>query len=166
MDQSQIFLKLVLDTIELPLNMEEFDNRLVIQKTIYLLQASGLDLGYYFGWYIRGPYCSDLTNDAFCLALEIKSDDKGLQHWKASEDVKKCLKKFKSFFVSIKQDGKNFARQLELLASVHFLIQRKQIPRKSPTVIKSTLKKFDKNFSEDEISEALQLLRKQALLTF
>ena len=35
------------------------------------LQVAGTDLGYRFGWYIRGPYSTTLTQDAFTLKDEI-----------------------------------------------------------------------------------------------
>jgi uncharacterized protein YwgA len=46
-------------------NMVLFDNRLKVQKYIYLMQRFGLNLGYSFSLYIRGPYCTELTKDAF-----------------------------------------------------------------------------------------------------
>ena len=44
-----------------------FDQRLIFQKTIYLLQAFGLYLGYVFSWYIRGPYSSELARKGYDL---------------------------------------------------------------------------------------------------
>ena len=48
-------------------NMDDFDGRLRLQKTIQLLQSFGIDLGYNYHWYLRGPYCTDLTKDGFEL---------------------------------------------------------------------------------------------------
>ena len=39
-------------------SMDRFNDRLKLQKIIYLLQAFDVYLGYNFGWYLRGPYCS------------------------------------------------------------------------------------------------------------
>ena len=44
-----------------------FRDRLVLQKTVYLLQAFGIYLGYRFTWYLHGPYSTQLTRDAFSL---------------------------------------------------------------------------------------------------
>ncbi len=33
--------------------VDEFDDRLKIQKTIYLLQEYGVDLGYTYSWYTK-----------------------------------------------------------------------------------------------------------------
>jgi len=46
-------------------NMSSFSNRLKIQKFTYLMQKSGLYIGYDFSLYMRGPYCTELTKDAF-----------------------------------------------------------------------------------------------------
>jgi uncharacterized protein YwgA len=46
-----------------------FSERLILQKTIYLLQAGfGVKLGYGYSWYIHGPYSPALARDAFPLA--------------------------------------------------------------------------------------------------
>ena len=44
------------------ISKETFDDRLVCQKKIYLLQSLGTDLGYTYNWYVRGPYSPALTN--------------------------------------------------------------------------------------------------------
>jgi uncharacterized protein YwgA len=46
-------------------NMISFDNRLKVQKFVYLLQEWGLNLGYRFSLYLRGPYCTEVAKDAF-----------------------------------------------------------------------------------------------------
>lgn len=47
---------------KLEISKESFDDRLVCQKKIYLLQSLGTDLGYSYNWYVRGPYSPSLTN--------------------------------------------------------------------------------------------------------
>jgi len=46
-------------------NLDNFQDRLVIQKLVYLLELSGIDLGYRFSLYVRGPYSPDLTRDIY-----------------------------------------------------------------------------------------------------
>ena len=54
-----------------PLHFEaDFNERLILQKTIYLMQSFNLFIGYHFNWYIRGPYSPVLTKDAFKLIHE------------------------------------------------------------------------------------------------
>jgi len=41
------------------------DTRVILQKKVYFLQEFGCKLGYNFGWYLKGPYSTDLTRDAY-----------------------------------------------------------------------------------------------------
>jgi hypothetical protein len=44
----------------------DFDERLILQKTIYLMEEWGkIPFGYTFRWYYHGPYSSGLARDAF-----------------------------------------------------------------------------------------------------
>lgn len=65
----QGLLKLVCDQFS-NLNVQSFQTRILLQKTIFILQEIGLNLGYDYNWYLRGPYSPQLTADAF----EIQND--------------------------------------------------------------------------------------------
>jgi len=47
------------------LKVENFEDKLVVQKTTCLLKLLGFDMGYRFSLYVRGPYSPDLTNDLY-----------------------------------------------------------------------------------------------------
>jgi uncharacterized protein YwgA len=47
---------------------EHFNNRLKIQKYVYLAKYFGLDLGYNFDMYLHGPYSSRLTSNYYDIA--------------------------------------------------------------------------------------------------
>ena len=47
-----------------PILMDEFDDKLKVQKIAYLAQTYGIDLNYLFEWYIRGPYCKEVSEQA------------------------------------------------------------------------------------------------------
>ncbi|MDF2737053.1 MAG: hypothetical protein K0S93_909 [Nitrososphaeraceae archaeon] len=47
---------------------EHFNNRLKIQKYVYLAKYFGLDLGYDFDMYLHGPYSSRLTSSYYNVA--------------------------------------------------------------------------------------------------
>lgn len=49
------------------LSMDEFEDRLEVQKIPYLAQQYGLDLGYTFSWYLKGPYSKQVTQDGFLI---------------------------------------------------------------------------------------------------
>lgn len=45
--------------------VNDFQDRLVIQKIVYLLQLKGLDTQFNYGLHIRGPYSRTLANELF-----------------------------------------------------------------------------------------------------
>jgi len=45
--------------------ISRFDDRLIAQKVVCLLELRGIDLGYPCSMYVRGPYSPDLTQDLF-----------------------------------------------------------------------------------------------------
>ena len=49
----------------LKININLFEDRVLAQKTVCLLQMKGFDLGYQFGLYVRGPYSPMLTRDLY-----------------------------------------------------------------------------------------------------
>lgn len=48
-------------------NTKSFENRIVMQKTIFLLEQMGVKTGYEFKLTIRGPYSRELMEDIFEL---------------------------------------------------------------------------------------------------
>ena len=44
--------------------MDQFDDKLQVQKITYLAQEYGIDLGYEFAWNRRGPYCKQVSEHA------------------------------------------------------------------------------------------------------
>ncbi len=45
--------------------LNSFQDKLVIQKTVCLLQLMGMQLGYDFSLYVKGPYSPSLTKDLY-----------------------------------------------------------------------------------------------------
>jgi len=91
-------------------NMNYFNNRLKLQKFIYLVQATGLNLGYNFRLYLRGPYSTMLAREGFeMISMEESNELK-------FEDVE-SEKKF-SDMLSFIQDKKDDSDVMEILASL------------------------------------------------
>jgi uncharacterized protein YwgA len=59
------------DFFGIELDMELFDNRIRLQKLIYILNHYGIRLGYHFTWWKYGPYSPKLTEDGYAQ-LEIE----------------------------------------------------------------------------------------------
>ena len=58
-------------------NIEKLEDRLLIQKIVYIARFFGIDLGYHFDCYIRGPYSSELANDYYKLLGKGERDRHG-----------------------------------------------------------------------------------------
>ena len=97
-------------------NLSDFAGRLKFQKTIQLLQSFGVDLGYYYNWYLRGPYCPDLAKDGFELENIIKKIPKFTIEF-ADTYNQNHYNNFKKFM----QDKKDDPKQLEIASSICFL---------------------------------------------
>ena len=81
MDRQQIGPKLTLDALGVPVRLDSFADRLTVQKSVYLAQAAGVQLGYQFHWYLRGPYSPTLTRDAFGVVAELSASTDDSQGW-------------------------------------------------------------------------------------
>lgn len=51
-------------------SLETINDRILLQKKIFLAQDIGLPLGYGYSWYIHGPYSTDLTAVAYQVIPE------------------------------------------------------------------------------------------------
>lgn len=60
-------------------DIAEFDDRLIAQKLVCLLELKGIDLGYSCSLYVRGPYSPDLTQDLYAFPREFAALDTGSQ---------------------------------------------------------------------------------------
>jgi uncharacterized protein YwgA len=121
MDRGQIALKLFLDELGIPLDIKTFDDRKRVQKAVYLGQLSGVDLGYRFGWYIRGPYSTRLTNDYFPLAESLASEDTDCEGKTLKKGVKEKLAKIRPLMNNPEDVDLPQEDWLELVASLDFL---------------------------------------------
>lgn len=136
-------------------SMTTLDGRLLLQKTVYLLQACGLYLGYHFSWYLYGPYSTELASDGFTLTQLYSSVPKGTFKKKDSEE------KFATFMAHIGSSTKD-AHWLELLASIHFLTEL--YPQKERTEIIAIVQKKQHYFSLAECKKAWDYLKEWRLI--
>jgi len=155
MNRRQIALKLVLEELEISSQMKTFDERLILQKTVYLAQQKGITLGYHYSWYLHGPYCRDLTADAFATRSEIPAG------WFLDEPSKSILAELKAFFSTFKKDK---ARRFEMLGSVLFAIKTGQAKASDTPKITKLMKDAGKNFSEQEVNETVKTLQSKGFI--
>lgn len=97
-------------------DMYTFDGRLRFQKTVHLLQSFNIELGYYYNWYLRGPYCPELAKDGFELQKVIEKIPHLTIEFAENNDQSR-YNHFKTFM----NDKKNDSDQLEIASSICFL---------------------------------------------
>ncbi len=162
MDRQQIGVKLTIDGLGLEFKIDGFEDRLILQKTVYLAQTAGVNLGYYYHWYLHGPYSPSLTRDEYAISTDISADMDESKGWKLDDISSQRLEGIQGIFTEPERD--KLAEKLELLASVHFLIDRRQVSGINTNQITETLKRFNKNFSEEDVKKALGELKTYGLL--
>jgi len=162
MNKQQLGTKLTLDALGVSVRVGTFDERLIVQKSIYLAKAAGHDCGHFFRWYLRGPYSPELTRDVFSIKAEKLAGLDESARWKLDDKSVQRLKRVKGLIPA--GDKATKAHRLELLASVHFLVDRRQVPAADVAALVALLAKYGKDFSESEVSDALRELRSNELL--
>lgn len=138
METRLIVLKLLLDALRIPSDIVTVDDRKRVQKAVYLGQIAGVDLGYRFGWYLKGPYSPSLTKDYYSLAEAIEAGEKEYESVELQDEIVRQLKKVTPLMqpptdITLTQED-----WLELLSSVHYL---QKVGRSSKKESEETLKK-------------------------
>jgi hypothetical protein len=64
----------------------KFDDRLIAQKLVCLLELKGIDLGYSCSLYVRGPYSPDLTQDLYTNTREFENLETGTRLTSAEKE--------------------------------------------------------------------------------
>ncbi len=64
------FIEMLEREVSFRFNLDDFKSRLMLQKYVFIAKRFGLDLGYDYSLYIRGPYSRDLAYDYYHLPDE------------------------------------------------------------------------------------------------
>ena len=158
MKNKLIALKLFLEELGVPSDIDTVDERKRVQKSIYLGQIAGVDLGYHFGWYLKGPYSPELTKDYYELNETLADGDLEYQKKELKGQLKERLHAIQPIINTPCDLPLSQEDWLELLASVHYQFSRfdqdtarKNIDREKPNLI-------------PYIQNAEEVLRKSKLL--
>jgi len=116
MSNDLLALKLLLETIGVGLDINSVDKRKAKQKAVYLAKIEGADLGYSYGWYVRGPYSPRLA-DAY---YDLTRHEIGTGQLRA--DLRTAIERAKTKYFDTLPAGFQLHNWLELLASMHYLI--------------------------------------------
>jgi uncharacterized protein YwgA len=128
MDKSLIVLYLYLNELGIPPVIETINDRKRLQKAIYLGQAAGAELNYEFGWYVHGPYSTDLTRDYYELAgvllagMHPTTDDtQSSDGSRLRDSIRDTLKNLAPIIQKPEGFKLDQADWMELLSSLHYL---------------------------------------------
>lgn len=122
MDRQLVVLKRFVEALGEPADISSLDARKRFQKAVYLGQVAGVDLGYRYGWYVRGPYSPPLANDYYALASALETKEKVPNNIVWKPEAAKKLKAVKELLQKPKEVKLDEADWYELLASWHFLL--------------------------------------------
>ena len=64
------FLRLLKEDLDFDFNRNSLDDRIKLQKYVFIAKSFGLNLGYYYSLYIHGPYSPNLARDYYNLNLK------------------------------------------------------------------------------------------------
>lgn len=103
--------------------LETINDRILLQKKVYLAQDIGLPLGYGYSWYIHGPYSTDLTAVAYQI---IPEGDTAIENHSLKEPYASMITKVNSLEGVI--DERNLTISVvqwyELIASIAYWYKR------------------------------------------
>lgn len=163
MTRRKILLSILLDEFG-GLKLDGFDDRLTLQKRIYLLQLFGVDLRYQYNWYVRGPYCPSLTEEAFELDRRKDETEKLSSAYELTQEAKKRLQEYRKF--EKEMPSTDLPRFLELAASIHYLKHIGFLPGgvTKDNIKKKLLERGKGYFSDEQVNSAWGLLDKYELI--
>lgn len=124
MEAKQIVLKLVLDALGESHDISSVDDRVRIQKAIYLAQLFGVNLGYSYSWYVKGPYSTSLTRDYYSLQEAAAAGADATNTMVLSPHVLAAIPHTQAFLEKPQGVALTKSAWYELLASMHFLVRQ------------------------------------------
>lgn len=138
---------------------DDFNDRLIAQKKIYLLQVLGIDLGYHYSWYLHGPYSPALTSYMYANLDWIEESGEILSKYKLSDRAKNSVQRVNELWKKIKLKDLNEAACYELLASLHYIHQNmKSWAVKDKNEVFEKLLQYKPQYSEEQCRVAFGVL--------
>lgn len=137
-------------------SLDTINDRILLQKKIFLAQDIGLPLGYGYSWYIHGPYSTDLTAVAYqvipegCEAIEKNS---------LKAPYSDMIKKVNNLEYEIERRNLqiNVVQWYELVASIAYWYKR---GNKSEEAIVEKIRQTKPQFTEDQTKAAFSTYTK------
>jgi len=158
-------LKLIpfLKEFNLELNVSGLESRLTMERIVYFLQEFGAKIGYTFGWYVFGPYSTQLIDEVHVMSNDKKVFEMKIPELGAKDE--KVIKKCKEFIKDlIGEDKEQEERWLHLACVIHFLNKYYHEHLKDVESFGKMFSKFEPNkYQLNEIERAWKILKKHKL---
>ncbi|TRZ53105.1 MAG: hypothetical protein D4S01_01830 [Dehalococcoidia bacterium] len=152
------FVKFLESKADFRFDVEKFEHRLMLQKYVYIAKFFGLNLGYPYSIYLRGPYSSALADDYYELAGKKTIDYEGFNEKELGGlNAKKLLEVI---------EGKN-SEWLEIAAtilSVHNRYRMRYFGDELADKVLSTSCDIKSTISSEKISGVFEYLKNVGLL--
>lgn len=144
---------------------DSLEDRVIIQKKIYLLQSLGIDLGYSYNWYLKGPYSTTLTNYIY-EKLDFLNQSKDIfEQYQLNNSVTTKIAKVNSIS-SGKPHELSTDAWYELIASLIYICKNRsswEIAGDEESII-SALRAKKPHFSVQNCEDALNYIRTNDLM--
>lgn len=129
-------------------SLNTINDRILLQKKIYLAQEAGVPLGYGYSWYIHGPYSPDLTAVAYQI---IPEGDTSIEEMHFKEPYASMLEKVNRLESVIGEENLELSivQWYELVASIAYWYKRGIVEKKKSI---SKIRETKPQFSEGQIS--------------
>ncbi len=124
MDRRLLNLQIVLGELGIEAGIETIDQRVTLQKAVYLAQAAGVPLRYRYNWYVMGPYSPDLTRDYYALHEQPQGNLESGKSMVLREPFASTIAGLRPAMDLPSGVQLTQSEWLELLASVHYLRNR------------------------------------------
>ncbi len=142
--------------------MDTFEDRLRLQKLVYMIEAFDVYLGYGFSWYFRGPYCTNLARAGFELTEIHGEIPDGVKVRLVDPLKQKKLDRCIQFIGSI-MDGPTDLVRLEVASSLHLLVITTKMSKQA--IFDRVLKKMQgQDVNKDTCQSMWKALCKEGLI--
>ena len=148
---------------KMEISKESFEDRLICQKKIYLLQSLGTDLGYTYNWYVRGPYSPSLTNYVYNNLEILSSND--FSGYSLSSSAENNIDIVNSLLEDKRADF-GIASWYELLASLLYIFNNKRSWKidEGDNALFGALIKQKPQYNKEQCAYAFDTLRKKGFI--
>lgn len=142
--------------------LHNFTDRILVQKKIYCAQMLGVDFGFSYNWYLRGPYSPGLTSLAF---EAISQGSEQLSDYQLNEEVISKLDMVSTIANDERKMELSEASWLELIASVHYLTcEASWIKDRTKEAIWEKLHEYKPKYSRPHFENAWDVLTNYRVL--